>query len=129
MTWRLTAALVGTAAACCASPALGAPEQESDSGVRGHVKVGPTCPAEQPGPGCQPRGYKTVIRVRTLPDHEFVKDVHTGPHGGFRTSLPPGHYRLQPRSGDPFPSCGPRKVTVNAGAFKHVELVCDSGIR
>jgi hypothetical protein len=129
MTRRLTAALLGTAAACLAGPALASSEEEPDSGVRGSVKSGPTCPAEQPGGECAPRGYKTVIRVRTVPGDELVKKIHTGPHGGFRAELAPGRYRLNPQSGHPFPSCDSRKVTVKAGTFTRIQLVCDSGIR
>jgi hypothetical protein len=128
MTWRLTAALLGTAAACVAAPAL-ATSEEPESGVRGSVKSGPTCPAEHPGAECAPREYKTVIRVRTVPGDEFVKRIHTGPHGGFRAELAPGSYRLTPQSGHPFPSCDSRKVTVKAGTFTRVRFVCDSGIR
>jgi hypothetical protein len=102
-----------------------------DSGVKGRVTAGPTCPAERypPDPACAPRPVETTIKVRSLPERELVKTIHSGEKGYFRARLAPGRYRLIPRSGDPFPRCNPKDVTVAKSSFTRVNLGCDTGIR
>jgi len=129
MTRALAAAAVLAATGLAASAVAA---DDIDSGVKGRVTAGPTCPVERypPDPACADRGFETTIRIRTLPDREFVKKVHTGEQGRFRTRLAPGRYRLVPRSGrNGFPRCEPQDVTVVADRFKRVHLTCDTGIR
>jgi hypothetical protein len=105
---------------------------DPDSGVKGRVTAGPTCPVETdpPDPACADRGFETTIRVKTLPDRRLVRKVHTGEKGRFRTRLRPGRYRLVPRSGENgLPRCSPQDVTVKENRFTLVHLTCDTGIR
>jgi hypothetical protein len=129
MTRALTA--IAVIAATCAAPyALAA--DDVDSGVKGRVTAGPTCPVEPypPDPACADRGFETTIRIKSLPDRELVKKVHTGEKGRFRTRLAPGRYRLVPRSGkNGFPTCERQDVVVKAERFTSVHLSCDTGIR
>jgi hypothetical protein len=129
MTRALTAAalLAATSVAGSASAA-----DDPDSGVRGRVTAGPTCPVERepPDPACADRGFETTIRVKVLPARKLVKKVQTGEQGRFRTRLEPGRYRLVPRSGkNGFPRCEPRDVVVRDDQFTRVRLGCDTGIR
>jgi len=129
MSRALTVALL-TAGACLTASASA--DDRLDSGVRGDVHTGPTCPAESnpPQPGCEDRPYSTVIRIRELPDRELVKKVRSGRRGRFHARLEPGRYRLTPRGGKSgFPSCSGVDVTVKAHHFTRVHLICDSGIR
>jgi hypothetical protein len=117
-------------AACVATSTVAA--DDGESGVRGRVTAGPTCPVEPspPDPACADRGFETTIRIKTLPDRELVKKVHTGEKGRFRTRLEPGRYRLVPRSGkNGFPACERQDVVVKPDRFTRVHLSCDTGIR
>jgi hypothetical protein len=124
---RALPALVLTVTALLAGSALA--DDGPDSGVKGQVRIAPTCGAQRQGEECS-RGYETTVRIVRLPEREFVKRIHTGEHGRFRTELQPGRYRLRPRGGkNGFPYCGPQDVTVKPGRFTKVRLVCDTGIR
>jgi hypothetical protein len=127
---RVLAAAVAIAATSVATSAVAA--DDGDSGVRGRVTAGPTCPVEPypPDPACADRGFQTTIRIKALPERELVKTVRTGEKGRFRTRLEPGRYRLVPRSGkNGFPACERQDVVVKADQFTRVHLSCDTGIR
>jgi hypothetical protein len=128
MTRGVTVALVIGATSVCGS-ALAA--EDSESGVKGRVTAGPTCPVERypPDPSCAPRPVETTIKIKSLPEREFVKTVRSGKKGYFSARLAPGRYRLIPRSGDPFPQCDKKDVTVSRDSFTRVHLSCDTGIR
>ena len=124
---RALPALVVMATASIAGSAVA--DDGPDSGVRGQVRIAPTCPVQRQGEKCW-RGYETTIRIARLPGRSFVKRIETGEHGRFRTELAPGRYRLRPRGGkNGFPSCSPHDVTVKSGRFTSVLLYCDTGIR
>ena len=124
---RVLPALLVTAVALLTGSAIA--DDGPDSGVRGQVRIAPTCPVQHQGEKCW-RGYETTVRIARLPERSFVKRVHTGERGGFRTELAPGRYRLRPRSGkDGYPFCSSRDVTVTSGHFTKVLLYCDTGIR
>jgi hypothetical protein len=124
---RLALALgIGCAVAIAGSAAA---DDDPPSGVRGQVRIAPTCPVQRPGEQCS-RGYETKIRIVRLPERTFVKRIETGEHGHFRTKLPPGRYKLTPRGGENrFPSCRAYHVTVRPEQFTRVRIVCDTGIR
>jgi hypothetical protein len=123
---RLLPALVLTAAALLAAPA--AADDHWDSGIRGVVYLGPTCPVERQGESCYTT-YSTAIRIRALPERTLVKTIHSGRRGRFRTDLPPGRYHLKPQADGGAMYCRARDVTVEPGRFKTVDLDCDTGIR
>ena len=129
MTRAVTVALLVAAASAAESAA--AESAPPDSGVRGVITTGPTCPTESipPRPGCEDRPYETVIRVRELPDGELVTKARSGKRGRFHARLEPGRYRLSPRGGNPYPLCSSTDVTVKAHKFTVVHLGCDTGIR
>jgi hypothetical protein len=124
----LAIALVALAAAAATVAAKAPP----DSGVRGRVTMGPTCPAETdpPDPRCAPAPYHGPVRIRTYPERRFVKKVTTRDDGRYRARLKPGRYVLHPRNGEhSYPMCESRVVTVEAHRFTRAHLFCDTGIR
>jgi hypothetical protein len=104
---------------------------KNDSGVRGIITIGPTCPVEQmpPDPQCAPKPYPTVITV--YPKNGSVAAAMVAPDafGSYTVILPPGDYILSPKGGNPYPRCAPADVVVTAGSFSTINLSCDSGIR
>src|SRR5207302_8850208 len=94
----IVALLVAAASVAESAAAESAP---SDSGVRGDIKTGPTCPVESvpPPPRCEDRPYPTVIKIRQLPEGDVVKKVSSGTRGRLHSRLRPGRYRLTPLRG------------------------------
>jgi hypothetical protein len=122
--------LLAASLATAAAPAIAA--DVPDSGVMGRVTVYPTCPGPEPYPpagDCGPKGIPATIRIKRLPERTLVKVIHSGEHGRFRTTLPPGHYRLRADPGEHAMSCDPRTITVEAHEFRHRGIGCDSGMR
>ena len=99
-----------------------------DSGVRGLVLYGPTCPVERPGHPCT-RPYAAWITIRREPKGTFVTRVHAGSDGRFTARLRAGHYVLVPRNGKPFPRAQSQHVSVHRHRFTDVTIHFDSGIR
>jgi hypothetical protein len=99
-----------------------------DSGVRGKVLYGPTCPVERPGERCV-RPYEAALRIRRQTTHELVATVRSGKDGRFRVRLAPGRYVIVPVSGHPYPQASPRRVGVRRHRFTRVTIRFDSGIR
>ena len=114
-------------AAAAATPALAATTR--DSGVRGQVTAGPTCPVEDGSKDCAPRPIAVSIAIHRLPGHELVKVVHSGQRGRFRAWLRPGRYRLRPHPDHQAMSCRTSDATVKAHELTHVGLGCDTGLR
>lgn len=102
-----------------------------NSGVRGTVMVGPTCPVESypPDPACADKPAKIFVYVlRGSELGDTVASLVTGPDGMFEFSLPPGEYRVMAGELGP-PTCTAQKVTVTPGVYENITLSCDSGIR
>ena len=113
-------------AACGPSTASAPP----NTGIRGIVTLGPTCPVEQVGePPCV-TPYAATLVITSADDDSVVARVSSGPDGAFTLDLPPGDYVIVPEpGGDPFPLGQPVEVTVEAGAYTEIEVAYDSGIR
>jgi hypothetical protein len=99
-----------------------------DSGIRGYVTYGPTCPVERPGERCE-RPYDATLRIRVRTTHRLVVTVRSGGDGRFRVRLQPGRYVIDPVAGHPFPRASPVFVTVRAHRFATATIAFDSGIR
>jgi hypothetical protein len=123
-----------TVAAGLGVGALGALEGASaaparpDSGVRGLVRYGPTCPVQRPGRNCE-RPYRATIVVRREPSSRLVTRAHSGADGRFTVRLRAGRYELEPTNGVPFPRASAQTITVEAHHFTQVTINFDSGIR
>lgn len=103
-------------------------ETVPDSGIRGRVVLGPTCPVERPGESCA-RPYRARIAIRTEPNGKLVVRLRASASGRFRIALAPGTYLLVPRSGRPYPRSSPLTATVNSHSFTNVVIRYDTGIR
>lgn len=99
-----------------------------DSGIRGFVQLGPTCPVETRDVPCT-TPYVAVLVILD-PDEREVARVTSGEDGRFEVLLAPGEYTITPTpGGDPLPSAPPQAVTVLPGSFAEVEINYDTGIR
>jgi hypothetical protein len=58
-----------------------------------------------------------------------VASFTTDDKGHFRTSLPPGHYKVSLKGRKSIGRFGPFEVDVAAGKLTNVHWECDSGIR
>jgi hypothetical protein len=99
-----------------------------DSGIRGKVVYGPTCPVERPGEKCE-RPYDAKLRIRTRSTMKIVVTVRSGKDGRFRVRLRPGRYVVEPASTRRYPAAEPVPATVHAHRFTRVTVSFDSGIR
>lgn len=105
----------------------------SNSGIRGTVLLGPTCPVEKvpPDPACADKPYKTTINAIKIgsPQSSIFKAVGSDDAGRYEITLPAGEYALQPVGGNPLPRCETKNVVVEANKFGEINLSCDTGIR
>jgi hypothetical protein len=117
-----------TAAGCMLAVATAnASPTPPDSGVRGMVLLGPTCPVQHPGHSCvQP--YRALITIRREPGGKLIVRVRSASDGRFTASLPAGRYMLQPRNGTPFPRAQSQTMTVRPHRFTAVTIRFASGI-
>jgi hypothetical protein len=101
-----------------------------DSGVRGTVLLGPTCPVETMESPCPDRPLADV-QIQVLQGSDVVATVRSDGDGRFTVALEPGDYVLQAvvEQGGPGMSAKPVDVTVTSGAFVEVNVPVDSGIR
>jgi hypothetical protein len=102
-----------------------------NSGVRGTVELGPTCPVERipPDPNCADRPYATTVTVYRIGSNSAFAEGRSDTDGVFQFSLPPGSYTLKAAGGTVLPRCSPADVTVGQGGFATTTISCDSGIR
>lgn len=102
-----------------------------DSGVRGAVVVGPTCPVERipPDPACAPKPYATTITAERTGATSAFATTQSDATGTFQLSLPPGDYTISAQGGQTLPRCAPQNVTVGPSGYVTITLTCDTGIR
>lgn len=107
-----------------------ASSSSGDSGIRGTVLLGPTCPVETVESPCPDRPLAD-IEVQMLQGGDVVATVRSDSDGRFTVALDPGHYTLQAvvEAGGPGMSAKPVDVTVTSGEFLEVNVPVDSGIR
>jgi hypothetical protein len=115
---------VAAALAACGGAGASAPP---DSGVRGIVLAGPTCPVEREGDPCPDKPLSIGIRI--LRRGELVRRIRSGADGRFRAALPPGFYVLDPVLGPGPPSGGPAGARVRAHLWTRIRILVDTGIR
>lgn len=118
----LIGVLILALAACSPQPT------PTDSGVEGHVLIGPVCPVVQIGQECPDQLYQAVLTVLSRDGREIVR-VQTDEAGGFKIPLEPGEYVLRPESPDVMPSAGEQPFTVESGRYTQLTILYDSGIR
>jgi hypothetical protein len=121
-------AIVLAAGAVTIGAAVSSSAASPDSGVRGRVLYGPTCPVQRVGQACT-RPFQATITVRREPGERFLASIRSSSGGHFTLRLSPGRYRLVPKNGDPFPRGSPVAVVVRAHRYASVTINYDSGIR
>lgn len=102
-----------------------------ESGIRGTVMLGPTCPVERnpPDPACADKPYATLVAVFKSSDPvHAVALSRSGADGAFSFSLPPGAYTLGAGESN-LPRCNHPSVTVKPRAYTTAIIDCDTGIR
>ncbi len=102
-----------------------------NSGIRGTVMLGPTCPVMRnpPDPNCADKPYKTMVVVfkASDPAHPFII-TQSNAEGKFEASVPPGEYTLGAGESN-LPRCDHPAVTVKANGYTSALISCDTGIR
>jgi hypothetical protein len=101
-----------------------------DSGIRGTVLLGPTCPVETLESPCRDRPLADV-EIRVLRGDDVVATVRSDGEGRFAVALDPGRYEVRAvvEEGGPGMSAKPVDVLVTNGVFNEVNVPVDSGIR
>ncbi|MDO8482159.1 MAG: hypothetical protein Q7S75_03730 [bacterium] len=103
-----------------------------NSGIRGTVMLGPTCPVmrDPPDPQCADRGYETQVSVfRTGNNLNPIATTKSNARGIFEVSLPPGGYIILAEGGKTLPRCSPVTVSVTPNNYISAVIQCDTGIR
>lgn len=102
----------------------------AESGIRGTVTIGPTCPVETdpPQPECAPRPYSGVFIV-TTESGERIKTFRSDADGRFSVALDPGVYVVAMESESGLPFLKPLEFVVFANAYTELDFMADSGIR
>ncbi|MEX0817649.1 MAG: hypothetical protein WD027_09390 [Gaiellales bacterium] len=102
----------------------------ADSGVRGVVLLGPSCPVVQENVPCPDQPFEATIRVLDPGSSDVVATTSSGKDGRFVVRLAPGRYVLEGVSpGEAFPFAKPVDVTVRPHAFTSATVAFDTGIR
>ena len=101
------------------------------SGLRGTVMAGPTCPVERNPPdlACADRPLQTLVSIfRTNDLTHAVMQVNSNASGTFEASLPPSNYMVSAGESN-LPRCPQTPAIVKQGAYIAITIECDTGIR
>ena len=102
---------------------------ESGTGLEGVISVSPIQggPSRMGVPDSRPLA-NTAFVVKQ--ENRIVTSFNTDDQGGFRISLPSGHYAISLKdSKGAVGYYGPFEVDIAAGQIKKVQWTCDTGIR
>ncbi|MDO8594924.1 MAG: hypothetical protein Q7R93_05465 [bacterium] len=102
-----------------------------NSGIRGTISLGPTCPVQRDPPDaqCADRPYETEVSVFRANDAvRVIATVKSDSTGAFSVSLQPGEYTLGAGE-EMFPHCDSPSVTVPSKGYAAATISCDTGIR
>ncbi|MDO8537842.1 MAG: hypothetical protein Q7S21_03060 [archaeon] len=101
-----------------------------NSGIKGIVLIGPTCPVETipPQPNCGDKPFQAKIFIKNSNGFK-VGEFSSGINGKFEVPLSPGTYVLEPQSPNVLPSGQIQTVIVEEGKFTQITINYDSGIR
>jgi hypothetical protein len=101
----------------------------AETGIEGVITISPS----QPGPvRADSPGSKPLANVTFAVENEAgeVTSFTTDDQGHFRTSVPPGHYKVSMKGRkSSIGHFGPFEVDVTPGKMTKVQWECDSGIR
>lgn len=101
-----------------------------NTGIRGQVLAGPTCPVEMAGQSACVRAVSgAVIVAHDSAGHEAGRAVSDAT-GAYFLPLPAGTYEIVPQAVEGLMGIAPSSsVTVTAGAPVQLDLQYDTGIR
>jgi hypothetical protein len=106
------------------------PAAPVDSGIRGFVVLGPSCPVVQVNEPCPDEPFEAKIHVLDPGSSDVVATASSDKDGRFVVRLAPGRYVLEGVSpGEAFPFAKPVDVTVRPHAFTNATVAFDTGIR
>jgi hypothetical protein len=101
----------------------------AETGIEGIITISPTQagPVRDDSPSSKPLANATFAVENEKGE---VASFTTDDQGHFRTSVPPGHYKVSMKGRkSSIGRFGPFEVDVAAGKITKVEWQCDSGIR
>lgn len=127
-TLAIAAQLSACGASGSATDPTGSRSSHPDSGIRGRVLLGPTCPVQRIGQTCV-RPYQATITIRNEAPGKLVARARSSTNGRFRLPLAPGTYLLVPQTGRPYARSSPQTVAVHSHRYTSVVISYDSGIR
>ncbi len=99
----------------------------ADTGVRGTVTAGPSCPVETPDRPCPPRPVAGRVEARSGSGGLAASTATDA--GAYVLRLPPGTYTITVVTGAVLPRCPAVTVAVPASGTATADIACDSGIR
>lgn len=128
------AVLISLAAlAACSTPGGGSPVPDDETGIRGVVVAGPTCPVvtDPPDPDCADRPVAGAVLVILDADGDEAARVTSAPDGTFAAALEPGGYRIVPQPVEGLMGTASElDVTVEVGEPSvELSIAYDTGIR
>jgi hypothetical protein len=103
---------------------------QTDTGVKGVVTIGPTCPVERPGdPNCRDKPYRATMKIVRARGGALVKKFSSQADGHFTVHVDAGRYVIEKTGRAVLPSLRPIAVTVTHHRFTRVSVQYDSGLR
>ncbi len=101
-----------------------------DSGIRGKITQGPTCPVMREGSTCADLALQVPLAIYHANDlsHVFAQ-TSSDEMGQFEISLPPGDYIVTAATKVLYPRCGQTPITVEPSVYETTTIMCDTGIR
>ena len=106
------------------------PPAHGQSGVRGSIALGPTCPVMRnpPDPQCADKPYETTVVARDA-SGTIVATGASLTDGTFSLALAPGSYTLTAGGSKMLPRCAPITIEVPLSGYVATTISCDTGIR
>jgi len=104
------------------------PTPVPDSGVEGHVFIGPVCPVVQVNNPCPDKPYQTTLSILDQNGKKILA-FQTDADGFFRVPLPSGDYILSSDMSTVLPRAMAQPFSVRDGEFTELSITFDSGIR
>jgi hypothetical protein len=104
----------------------------SDSGIRGTVLLGPTCPVvmDPPDPQCADKPYKTNLVLTTADQSRVITEFGSDANGKFSVKIEPGRYAIRSAAAaNILPYCSHDTFKVEMNKFTDITVSCDTGIR
>ena len=106
--------------------------EEVTSGIKGVVRLGPTCPVQknEDDPNCADKMYQTKLELTRFNSVEVLKTFSSNKDGEFEVRVAPGEYTIRELGGGRDSKCGKSGIIpVETDQITEVIVFCDTGIR